>query len=131
MNIAKIMTDCRKNIYRVLIVSDDTSVSELLNELLAGPGRSVEVRDSSQAALEFLEHNPIDAAFLVSSRGLTSTKLAEKIKQRGPHVQILTCDGLVGENRAENARVTRLPRATDKQFTFGESLRLADSYKTE
>lgn len=131
MNVANIMTNCRTNLYRVLIVSDDTTVSDLLNELLAGPGRSVEVRDSAQAALEFVDHNPVDAAFLVSSRGLTNAKLAEKLKQRSPHVQILTCDGLAGENRAECARVTRLPRATDKHYAFGEALRLADSYKTE
>jgi CheY-like chemotaxis protein len=54
----------KKTPYRVLIVDDEPDERDLLAELLSGPNRAVEVCDTAQAALEFLQHNPVDLAFV-------------------------------------------------------------------
>ena len=54
----------KQEIYRVLIVDENAAMREMLAGLLRAPNRSVEVRDGARAALEFVQHNPIDVAFV-------------------------------------------------------------------
>lgn len=122
------MTDQTKLLYRVLIVTDHSAVGALLTEMLAGPQRSIEVRDTGRSALEFLEHNPIDVAFVgATGTGTTGGKLAEKILERNPHAQVMVCDGLVAHDLTETARSHRSDRTSHKPACFGEMLQVADS----
>mgnify|MGYP001341997068 CR=1 FL=1 len=88
----------KKTPYRVLIVDDEPDERDLLAELLSGPNRAVEVRDTPRAALEFLQHNPVDLAFLDHHLpGMSGTELAQRIKTMYPHAHIVMCTGYLVE----------------------------------
>jgi two-component system phosphate regulon response regulator PhoB len=117
--------------YRVLIVEDDPAARELLAEVLAAPNRSVEVRDSAQAALEFLQQNPVDLAFVQwKLPGISGAKLAEKIKQRCPGAHVLLCTALPGTEPLNDA-AAKAERFLHESINLGEVLQLADSCSAE
>jgi CheY-like chemotaxis protein len=120
------------NIYRVLIVDDEPAVRTMLAELLAGPTRSVEVRDTPRAALEFLRHNPVDLAVLdMMMPGMNGVELAKKIKAKCPRAHIVMCTGFVAEATAANATTNAVERIFEKPFNLGELLEVADAHTSE
>jgi CheY-like chemotaxis protein len=126
------MIDNKKNLYRVLIIDDDPAVCQVLADLLQSPNRSIEVRDTSQAALEFLQHNPVDLAFVdLMLPRMTGTKLAERIKGRYPHAHVVICTGQLADAPTAEAHPTNVERVLQKPLNLGEVLQLADSYTTE
>jgi CheY-like chemotaxis protein len=113
-------------------VDDDPAVQELLAGLLRGPHRAVEVRDTAQAALDFLQHNSVDLAFVDQALpGTAGAKLAEKIQAQCPHAHVLTCTGHLVESNPAGARPNNGQRSLQKQKHLGELLQLADSYTAE
>jgi CheY-like chemotaxis protein len=126
------MTPAKPEPYRILIVDDDTASRQLLAQVLAAPNRSIEVRDSGRAALEFLQHNPVDLAFVdVTMPGSSGAQLAKKIKQRCPRAHVVICAGHLTAAASADAKTTKAERMGRKSVNFGEVLRLADSYRTE
>ena len=126
------MEEPKQNLFRVLIVDDDAGVRELLAQILQAPHRSVAVRDCSRAALEFLQHNPVDLAFVdLMMPGMGGDELAKKIKQRNPRAHVVICTGYVAEANAAEAHATGVDRVLRKPINLGEVLQLADSYRTE
>lgn len=118
--------------YRVLIVDDEAGAREVLAELLQAPNRSIEVRDTPQAALEFLQQNPVDLAFVdLMMPGMSGTELAGKIKQQYPRAHVVICTGHLAEAPADVAHVKQVDRILQKPLDFGEVLQLADSYTKE
>ena len=87
-------TTSKQVVYRVLIVDEDAGIREMLADLLRAPNRSVEMRDSARAALEFLQHNPVDIAFVDAMLAGTGSKdLADTIRKRCPHAHVVVCAG--------------------------------------
>jgi CheY-like chemotaxis protein len=126
------MNDNKQTLYRVLIVDDDPAICRILARLLQAPNRSVDVRDTPQAALEFLQHNPIDLAFVdLMMTGMTGTKLAEIIKGQCPHAHVVICTGQLADAPTAEACPTNTERVLQKPLNLGEVLQLADSYTTE
>lgn len=126
------MTENKQNLYRVLIVDDDPAIQELLAGLLRSPHRAVEVRDTAQAALDFLQHNMVDLAFVdLTLPGMAGAKLAEKIQAQCPLAHVITCTGHLVDGDPAGARPNNALRALQKQKNLGELLQLADSYKAE
>lgn len=126
------MIDNKQNLYRILIVDDDPAVQQLLAGLLRGPHRAIEVRDTAQAALDFLQHNAVDLAFVdLTLPGTAGAKLAEKIQAQCPHAHVITCTGHLVESNPAGARPNNAERALQKQKHLGELLQLADSYTAE
>ena len=122
------MGETRKTPYRVLIVDDEPDERDLLAELLRGPRRSVEVRDSARAALEFLQHNPIDLAFLDHRMpGMSGTELAATIKTMYPQAHVVICTGYLVEAGCPEVR-DRAEHVLHKPLNLGEVLELADNY---
>ena len=121
----------QQNLYRVLIVDEDAGVREMLAELLHAPNRSIEVRDTARAALEFLQHNPVDVAFVDAMlAGGAPQDLADAIKKRCPHAHVVICAGRLSQPWDAAGRVKK--RVRDLQsIHFGEALELADSCTTE
>lgn len=125
-------TDNQKSLYRVLIVDDDPGICQILADLLQAPNRSIEVRDAPKAALEFLQHNPIDLAFVdLMLPGMAGTELADQIKERCAHAHVIICTGQLAEATAAEARATKAERVLRKPLNLGEVLQLADSYTAE
>src|SRR5437879_5980185 len=92
------MEEPKHNLFRVLIVDDDAATRELLAEVLEAPNRSVAVRDCPRAALEFLQHNPIDLAFVdLMMPEMGGDELAKKIKERNPQAHVVLCSGYLAE----------------------------------
>ncbi len=126
------MEEPKQNLFRVLIVDDDVGIRDLLAEILEAPQRSVAVRDCPRAALEFLEHNPVDLAFVdLIMPGMSGEELAVKIKERNPHAHVVICTGYMAEADAAEARAKSIDRVLRKPVDLGELLQLADSYTTE
>jgi CheY-like chemotaxis protein len=124
--------DAAHDVYRVLIVDDEVAVCDVLAEVLRSPRRSIEVRDTPQAALEFLQHNPIDLAFVdVGMPGMSGFELAERIKQRYPHAHVVICTGYFGAELASEAEAVHVDHVLTKPVDFGELIQLANSYATE
>ena len=122
----------KQNVYRVLIVDEDAAVREMLAELLRAPNRSVEVRDTSRAALEFLQHNPVDVAFVDAMlTGHAAQDLANTIKKRCPHAHVIICAGRLSRPWDGAGRSRKGERVLRQPFSFGEALQLADSCTTE
>lgn len=118
----------KKTPYRVLIVDDEPDERDLLAELLSGPNRAVEVRDTPRAALEFLQHNPVDLAFLDHHLpGMSGTELAQRIKTMYPHAHIVMCTGYLVEAGCPEI-LDRAEHVLHKPLNLGEVLELADSY---
>ncbi len=126
------MAQTKREPYRVLIVDDEVATRQMLAELLQAPHRSIEVRDTPRAALEFLQHNPVDLAFVdLMMPGMSGAELAEKIKERYPRAHVVICTGYLAEPLDQDAKTTKADRIMHKPLDFGEVLRLADSYTTE
>ena len=122
----------KQDIYRVLIVEEDAAVREMLAGLLASPNRSVEARESARTALEFLQHNPIDVAFVDASlTGASAQHLADKIKKLCPHAHVVVCAGRMSQPWDSAGQVRKGDRVLRQPFNFGEALQLADSCTTE
>ena len=122
----------KQNVYRILIVDEDAALREMLAALLRAPDRSVEVRDTARAALEFLQHNPVDVAFVDALlAGASAQDLADTIKKRCPHAHVIVCAGRLSQPWDSAGRVKKGQRAARQPLTFGEALQLADSYTTE
>jgi DNA-binding NtrC family response regulator len=121
----------QQNLYRVLIVDEDAGVREMLAELLHAPNRSIEVRDTARAALEFLQHNPVDVAFVDAMlAGGAPQDLADAIKKRCPHAHVVICAGRLSQPWDAAGRVKKAERDL-QSIHFGEALELADSCTTE
>jgi CheY-like chemotaxis protein len=126
------MIDNKLTLYRVLIVNNDPAVRELLATLLQSPHRSIEVRDTSRAALDFLEHQSVDLAFIdLTLPGMTGTKLAEKVQKRCPHAHIVIFAGQMADSSSGEVRPNNADKKLRKRESLGELLQLADSYTAE
>lgn len=122
----------KQDFYRVLIVDEDAGVREMLAELLRAPNRSVEVRDTSRAALEFLQHNPVDVAFVDAMlAGASAQDLADTIKKRCPHAHVVICAGRLSRPWDGAGHTRKGERVLRQPLNFGEALQLADSCTTE
>src|ERR1043166_8235416 len=125
-------TETKQTLYRVLIVDDEAPVRELLATLLRSPTRSVEMRDSARAALEFLQHDPVDVAFVDAKMpGTAGTELAAKIKALCPRANVVIHTGCLYAAFQHEARPTKELRGSHETLNVGELLELADSYTTE
>jgi CheY-like chemotaxis protein len=122
------MKGSQKNPYRVLIVDDEPDERDLLAELLSGPRRAVEVRDTARGALEFLEHNPVDLALLDHCMpGMSGVELAKRIKAKYPQTHIIVCTGYLIEAGCPEVR-DNAEHVLHKPLNLGEVLQLADNY---
>ena len=122
----------KQDVYRILIVDEDAAMREMLAALLRAPNRSVEVRDTARAALEFLQQNPVDVAYVDALlAGASAQELADTIKKRCPHAHVVICAGRLSRPWDGAGRAKKGERALRQPFNFGEALELADSYTTE
>ena len=122
----------KPDIYRVLIVDEDPAMREMLAALLRAPNRSVELRDNPRAALEFVQHNPIDVAFVDAAlTGAHAQHLADTIKKRCPHAHVVVCAGRLSQPWDAAGRSKKGDRVLRQPLNFGEALQLADSCTTE
>lgn len=118
--------------FRILIVDDDPTLRRLLAEILQAPTRSITVRDGPRAALEFLQHNAVDLAFVdLIMPGMNGEVLADKIKEQYPHAHVIICTGYQGADGTADVHATSVDRVLQKPFKLGEVLQLANSYRTE
>ncbi len=125
-------SECAKAIYRVLIVDDEAPLRELLAEVLQAPERSVEVRDSAAAALDYARDNPVDLAFLdVNLPGMSGFELARRLRQVYPGVRVVICTGYAGRDVREQARAAAADHVLEKPMDLGEILQLAEAYAAE
>ena len=121
-----------QTLYRVLIVDDEAPVRELLASLLRAPNRSVEVRDSARAALEFVQHEPVDVAFVDAALpGADGTQFAEKLRARCPRVHVVVHTGCLAVAMRHEARSANDQRNLHNASDIGEVLELADTYTAE
>jgi DNA-binding NtrC family response regulator len=127
------MTEANKqDIYRVLIVDEDAAMREMLAGLLRAPNRSVEVRDCTRAALDFVKHNPIDVAFVDAAlTGASAQQLADAIKKRCPHAHVVICAGRLSQPWDAAGSSKNGERAVRPTLNFGDALELADTCSTE
>jgi CheY-like chemotaxis protein len=115
----------------VLIVDDEPDERDLLAELLSGPNRAVEVRDTARAALEFLEQNPVDLVFLDHCMpGMSGAELAQRIKAKYPQAHIIICTGYLVEAGCPEIHDSA-ERVLHKPLNLGEVLQLADNYSSQ
>jgi CheY-like chemotaxis protein len=122
----------KPDIYRVLIVDEDAAMREMLAALLRAPSRSVEVRDNPKAALEFVQHNPVDIAFVEAAlTGASAQHLADAIKKRCPYAHVVICAGRLSQPWDAAGRSKKGDRVLRQPLNFGEALELADSCTTE
>jgi len=122
----------KQDVYRILIVDEDAAMREMLATLLRAPNRSVEIRDTARAALEFLKQNPVDVAFVDALlAGASAQELADTIKKRCPHAHVIICAGRLSRPWEGAGCAKKGERALRQPFNFGEALELADSYTTE
>jgi CheY-like chemotaxis protein len=125
-------TETKQPLYRVLIVDDEAPVRELLATLLRAPNRSIEVRDSARAALEFVQHDPIDVAFVDGKLpGVAGTAFAEKIRTRCPRAHVVIHTGCIDTTMLHEAGLKNEQRNLNNASDVGEVLELADSYTSE
>ena len=122
----------KQQIYRVLIVDENAAMREMLAALLRAPNRSVEVRDGARAALEFVQHNPIDVAFIDAALTHASAQhVADAIKKRCPHAHVVVCAGRLSQPWDAAGRSKKGESVLRQPFNFGDALQLADSCTTE
>jgi CheY-like chemotaxis protein len=122
----------KPDVYRILIVDEDAAMREILAALLRAPDRSVEVRDTARAALDFLRQNPVDVAFVDAMlAGASAQDLADTIKKRCPHAHVVLCAGRLSRPWDGAGRAKKGERVLRQPFNFGDALQLADSYTTE
>ena len=122
------MSEC----YQVLIVNEDAAAREMLAELLQAPNRSIHVSDSPRAALEFLQQNPLDVAFIgATMNGMNGSELADRLKTRFPQAHVVICSSFPSEPIDSGSQNSRETRNQGRIYSFGEMLALADSCSKE
>lgn len=93
-------------ILTVLIVEDDTSIQEVLQDLLS-PSHICHVAGSAESAREMLTQYQVDLVFVdISLPGESGMELAAFIRQEWPQMAIIFTTGLSDEHYMEGA--TRL-----------------------
>ena len=122
------MAENMNNLYQILVVSEEAATRELLLNVLQGPGRSVELRDTPRAALELLRQNPADVIFVDPvGQGVAAAKLAEQVRQCCPRAHVISCAGHWRDDNAGQAKVSRADLMLRETANVGEVLQLADT----
>lgn len=118
--------------FHVLIVDDEPAIGEILSEVLAAPNRTITVFDSAQAALDALDDNPVELAFLDANLpGVSGLELADRIRKNCPQAHIVICSGYVGPELALQKSAGRIDEALQKPVDLSDVARLANSYATD
>jgi two-component SAPR family response regulator len=126
------MSENTERFHRVLIVDDDPAVREVLSKMLQAAQRSVEICDSARAALEFVQHNPIDTAFVDGDlKGMTAAEFAGKVWDLHPQAHVVVGTVYLAAVDGRDARITHRDRAHHKPMNMGEVLRLANTCAKE
>ena len=126
------MNETTERFHRVLVVDDDPAVREMLNTVLRSPQRSVEFCDGPRAALEYLQHNPIDMAFVDADlAGMGAPELAGKIWELHPQAHVVVGTAYLAATDGRPVRITRNDRVNRRSQNMGDVLRLADSCAKE
>ena len=125
-------SEIKQSLYRVLIVDDDAAVRELLAVMLRAPNRSIEVRDSARAALEFVQHEPVDVAFVDGDLpGVAGRGFLAKIRAHCPYAHVIIHTGCLDAAGRHDAHPAHEQRNRHNSLTAGEVLELADTYTAE
>ncbi|TXH24148.1 MAG: response regulator [Elusimicrobia bacterium] len=111
----------------VLIVEDDPSIREMMQEALAAQGHSAMVAASGEEALTLLEIRPVDLVIMdLRMPGMNGVETAIAMKHRWPHRPIILCT--VCEEWRVREHIGRSIQAyLPKPFTFHQ---LKDTVET-
>jgi len=84
----------------VLVVDDEVAICELSKNLLLSKGYNVYVAESGEAALALLENTDIDLLLSdVIMPHMDGFKLAEKVRQKYPHIKIQLVSGFEDDKK--------------------------------
>ena len=121
------MTTDQNQPYEVLVVDDEPMVCQLLSDVLSGSRCHVTVYEMAQQAVEFLERNRVDLAFLdVSMPGMSGFELAENIREHHPEARLVIMTGHWASEFAEEVEKIKIDRVLQKPFAIKEVRRIAD-----
>ena len=128
MQHANNIADRMQNVCRVLIVSDETGLCALLTNALVGPRRTVEVRGSARSALELVQQQPVDLAFVgLRAPNGALRELADQIQRQCPQASVVLCSGYLDQDADRFPAVVRNARAHRPSSVFGDVLAVAGS----
>ncbi|MBM3891587.1 MAG: response regulator [Verrucomicrobia bacterium] len=115
------MTTNPQQPYQVLVVDDEPMVCQLLSDMLNGPHYQVTACEMAQQAVDFMERNRVDLAFLdVSMPGMSGFELAEKIRARHPEARLVIITGHWAAEFAEEVKQAGIDRVLQKPFAIKE-----------
>jgi two-component system response regulator GlrR len=117
---------------RILVVDDELIVLELLAEVLAAEGHTVDMAVSARAALEILERQPVELVISdVRMPEMDGLGLHREIEQRFPalgRLFIWMTGGSPDPDMMTRVKATALP-ILNKPFDLREVVRVVDAMK--
>jgi CheY-like chemotaxis protein len=111
-------TSKKKPVWNILVVEDDSSVSDFIKFLLELDGHTVQTSANGREALVLLEHARFDLVttdFAMS--GMRGDKLAAAIKERLPNQRVLMISSNGALAQASGEPLPGVDLVMDKPFT--------------
>lgn len=103
---------------RVLLVEDEMLVRDMVRVFLERAGYDVVVFQSAEDVLDDASWCPADLLLTdVMLRGLTGVELAQRLREREPHLKVVYMSGNVADDKARESVVTPDARFLAKPFT--------------
>ena len=107
------VSDLPKGSEHILLVDDEEILADILQRILNGLGYHVDTYTSSIEALERFSESPDNFDLIIADHmmpDMTGVMLALKIRRIRPHLPIILCTGLKGEDIEEEAQVADITR---------------------
>lgn len=89
---------------KILVVDDEESIREAMDEFLKGEGYEVSLAENGSEALEMFEENEYDIVFMdIKMPGIDGIKTLKEMKKSKPKVKVIIITGLPDEETFERA----------------------------
>jgi DNA-binding response OmpR family regulator len=110
-----------KGIHKILVVDDDPSIRQIMNDLLLLDGYEVTTAEDAESALQFMERGTVD--MLITDLGLPSMDgwdLAAAARRCLPHIGILAISSWQGEDAPQKMAEYGIDLMVWKPFRFDQ-----------
>jgi len=117
---------------RILVVDDEPVIRELLSNILAGEGYTVETADCGETAMHRFQENPFKVVVLdIRMPGMNGFEVLRRLKRTDPSVLVVMITGFSTEEKAGEAMKQGAQAVFHKPLNFPAFLPFLHSLESQ